>query len=360
MVKPVGAIIGLVAAILAWAAGPAGAAPVSFEHKTIRVIVPYPAGGAVDVMARLLTKHLGKYLIGDPTIIVENMPGAGGARGANYLYNIAPKDGTSFAVTISPFTTEFIGRKGVRFETAKFQWIGALNISQVTFVRKSVGIFSAADLAKASRELVIGGLRPNAARDLRMRAFLEAMGVKDYKYVSGYRGTAPVRQAFLRGEVNFSDEAVSAVVTSLHSALADGMVVPLVQTGLTRDGKRVRDPRMPNVPLAENTVIAIRGKAAAKSVAYRGMHAIIQMVALGRAIFLPPGVPREIVETWRDVIAKVNADPDFQRDAAKQTGGAKMLLTSGAEAQMLAEQITHIMGKDPEAVAFLDRLAKGQ
>ena len=354
------ACIGFSAALLALQAVPAGAAPPSLEGKTVRVIVPYAAGGAVDVVARLLASHVGKHLSGRPTIIVENMPGAGGARGANYLYNVAPKDGTAFGVTIPPFTVEFIGRKGVRFESAKFNWIGSFNISQVTFVHKSLAVKSARDLLNSGKELVIGGLRPNSARDLRMRAFLEALGIKNYKYVSGYGGTAAVRQAILRGEVNFSDEAAAAIVTSLRSPLEDGTIVPFVQTGLTRDGKRVPDPRLADVPLAEETVVALRGEAVRSSVEYRAMRAVIGMVALGRAIILPPGVDTDAVSAWRDAIAKLNSDADFQRHAAKQSGGVEMILTSGAESQALAREVSELVTKDPQALSYLEKLAKGK
>ena len=210
------------AAVALTITGPAQAAGPNFSGRAIRVVVSYAAGGPVDLFGRLVARHLADHVPGKPNVIVENMPGAAGVVAANYIYNVAPKDGTAILVTIAPFTTQYLGGRPVKFDSPKFYWLGAFNISQGTYANKILCVKNTADLLTTKTQVVIGGLGPNSSRDLRMRAFLDALGVRNVKYVSGYRGTLPARNALLKGEVNFSDESVVALAVDLASEVKDG------------------------------------------------------------------------------------------------------------------------------------------
>src|SRR5262249_2300391 len=157
-----------------------------------------------------------------------------------------------------------------------------------------------ADLLRTKNQIVIGGLSLGSARDLRMRAALEALGIHDYRYVVGYTGTQPVRVALLRNEVNLSDEAVMAIAIDLAAEVKTGAIVPLMQTGIVRNGKRVPDPSAPTVPVARDAVAAVKGEAVRQSVEFRGMTLVESMMALGRAVVAPPGIEPEAGKTLRD------------------------------------------------------------
>jgi tripartite-type tricarboxylate transporter receptor subunit TctC len=357
MKQPISAIIFGVAVTLT-AAVPARAAGPNLSGKAIRVVVSYAAGGPVDIFGRLVARHLSAHVPGKPNVIVENMPGAAGVVAANYIYNVAPKDGTAILVTIAPFTTQYIGGRPVKFDSPKFYWLGAFNISQGTYANKILGVKTAADLLTTKTQVVIGGLGPNSSRDLRMRAFLDALGVAKYKYVSGYPGTLPARQALIKGEVNFSDESVVALAVDMASLVKDGTVVPLVQTGLTRAGKLVPDPRVPKMPIAEDEVVRLKGPGVRKSVAYRALVMVTQMAAMGRAAMLPPGVDPATAGALRKAFAALNTDADFIKDSIKVMGGERVELIDGEDAQKFAEQIAGLVKSDKEANAYLNAKAK--
>lgn len=329
-----------------------------FSGKTITALVGFSAGGPVDNFARIVAAHMAKYLPGNPTVIVQNKPGAGGVVAANYLYNVAKKDGSVFLVTIAPFTNQFIGGRKVKFDTQKFFWLGALNYSNTIYVRGDLGIKSALNIGAARSQIVIGGLRPNSSRDLYMKSFLEAAGYRKYKYVIGYRGTAPIRAALLRGEVNFSTESAVALAKDLAPYVKDGSVVPLVQTGLTRNGKLVPDPRIPHVPLIGETVVALKGEAVKKTTAFRALNLIISMTVLGRGVFAPPGVDHAAGLALREAVGKLNGDAQFQKSARRLNGGTKMTLIDGATAQNLAKKITNLVKTEPAAHKYLEDMAK--
>ena len=337
---------------------PAISAGADFSGKTITVLVGYAVGGPVDGFARLVASRLGAYLPGRPTVIVQSKPGAGGVVAANYLYNAAPKDGSMLLVTIAPFTNQFIDAREIRFDTEKFYWLGALNYSNAIYVHSGLGIRSPADIMKARTQIVVGGLAANSSRDLYMNTFLEAVGYKNYKYVKGYQGTLEVRTALLRQEVNFTTESVVALTTELASSIKDGSVVPLVQSGLTRRGKVIRDPALSNIPTAEEAVVAVKGEDTRNAVEFRGMNLVISMFALGRAIFLPPGADLAAGAALRDAVGKLDADPDFQRAATNLNGGIKMELTDGATAQTFAEDVAHLAKSDPTALRYLEDMAQ--
>lgn len=359
MNKTISAIaVALGGALASAGTAPAQAADANFAGKAIRVIVSYAAGGPVDLFGRLVARHIGAHLAGNPNTIVENMPGAAGVVAANYVYNVAPKNGTAMLVTIAPFTTQYLGGRPVKFDSPKFYWLGAFNISQGTYANRILGVKNTADLLKTKTQVVIGGLGPNSSRDLRMRAFLEALGIRNFKYVSGYPGTLPARDALIKGEVNFSDESVVALAVDMASLVKDGTVVPLVQTGLTRSGKLVVDPRVPDMPIAEDEVVRIKGPAVKKTVAYRALVMVTSMAAMGRAVMLPPGVDPAVAGALRKAVGALNTDPAFVKDSIKIMGGEKVELISGEDAQKFAEDIAAMATSDKEANEYLNALAK--
>jgi tripartite-type tricarboxylate transporter receptor subunit TctC len=323
-----------------------------FSGKTITVAVAYAAGGPVDMFARVVGSNIGRHLQGNPAVVIQNMPGAGGVVAANYLYNLAKKDGTVIGVTISPFATEYIDRNEVRFESNKFYWLGALNVSQGTYVNGSLGVKTVADLVTTKNQIVIGGLSAGSARDLRMRSFLESLGIRNYKYVAGYSGTQPVRLALLRNEVNFSDESIVALAVDLASEVKAGKIIPLVQTGINQGGKRVPD-RSVAIPTAQEAVVSVRGSSVKTKVEFRGMLLIETMMSLGRAVLAPPGIEPAAGSALRTAFDKLRDDAQFRQAAERVAASEDAEFISGADAQNVARDITNTIKSDPEAVDYL-------
>jgi hypothetical protein len=191
-----------------------------------------------------------------------------------------------------------------------------------------------------------------------MRALLEALGINNYKYVTGYRGSLPARNALLKNEVNISDEALFAVVVDLASEVREGNVIPIAQTGLTQEGRRIPDPQAPKIPVAEEAVVAIKGAAVRDSIQYRALSLVTSMASLGRAVLVAPEVDPKLVIALRTAYAALNSDPAFQKDAERISGGVKMRLIAGDEAQAFALDMASLVQSDHEATDFLNRLTK--
>ena len=174
-----------------------------FKGKTIRIIVGFAPGGGYDLYSRTIARHLGKYVPGNPTVLVENMDGAGSLIAANHVYKVAKPDGLTIANFIGGlFIQQLLGRPGVEFDAGKFEYIGVPTQDNYTIgISKRVGLKSA-DEWMASKKLVkVGGVAPGSATDDIPRILASTI-VLPVQVVSGYKGTGPVRIAFDSGEVD--------------------------------------------------------------------------------------------------------------------------------------------------------------
>ena len=345
------------------AASPAGrAAPKPaaggepFAGKTIILVVPNSAGGPTDIFARLVAQFLDRHVAGRPQVVVENKPGAGGIVGMNYVYNVARKDGLTIGVFSGTFGHQTVGADGLQYDAAKFLWLGAADESAVGFVHPGLGIKTPRELMQGSGEIVAGGLSPDSTKDMSIRAFLNAIGVK-YKYVSGYPGSADARLAYLRGEINYFEDSLTSWFANYVPLLKDGGVVPLGQRGLLRGGEIVRDARVGDVPTYAEIAVDLRGESVKQTIDYRAMRTVVQMVSLLLAIVYPPDTSPDLVASMRQSMTDTFADRDFQAAAEKQVG-FQVEFVPGVQAQELAEQIVRETSTDAEALEYLRRLAR--
>ena len=218
----------------------------------------FSAGGPTDIFARMLAPYLERHIPGRPRLIVENKTGAGGVIGANQLYNLGKRDGLTLGIFTSPFGNQILDGEGVQYDAARFLWVGAVPETSISYASPSLGIRAARDVVRASGEIVVGGLAPDSAKDLTMRTYLEALGVK-YKYVTGYPGQAEVVLAFRRGEVNYGEDSL----TSWMATYPD-------RPGRRRGGRRparhirngqvVRDPRVADIPTLYELAVDLKGE----------------------------------------------------------------------------------------------------
>jgi len=288
----------LVAAALL-GASPAGAQD-SLAGKNVTLIIGFGAGGGYDLWGRLVARHIGKHLPGNPTVVPQNMPGAGSLIAANWLANVAPKDGT--AIAIIPSATLFenlLGNPQARFDARALRWLVSLNdYTAVVAAWHDTPFMTADDLF--SKEFLVGGNA--AASDTTVWPLLlnALIGTRN-KVVKGYAGTAGIGLAIERGEVQgvIGDDWAS-IKANKASWLRENKVRILMQ--MTAD----RHADLSDVPLA--------GEFAKDDDNGRVLALFVARQKYGRPFLAPPGTPDAVVDTYQAAFAKLVTDADFLRD----------------------------------------------
>jgi len=193
-----------------------------YQGKTLRIVVSSAAGGGSDTMARILARHLPRHVPGNPTIIVENMPGGGDVVGINYVYNVAKRDGLTLLFSTGAPITQLLNPPEMKFDILKMHFIGGSSESVAAFIRNDkTGIKSVGDLPKATGPIILGGTQVGSIKDMSLLAAVNLLGIKT-KYVTGYGGSGPARLAFERGEINFTQESAATISTSVISWVRQG------------------------------------------------------------------------------------------------------------------------------------------
>jgi tripartite-type tricarboxylate transporter receptor subunit TctC len=295
------AVTTLVAAMTAAAAAsiPAAAQPVEqfYKGKAIKILFGTGPGGSYGLYSLLAARHIGRHIPGNPNIITESMPGAGGLTALNYSYNVAAKDGSVLHLIHSEVLFETLLTKGVRFNAQKYNWIGRFSDADyVTFASRKSGVKTLDDAKK--RPVVIGATGPRAVGAIGSLLLNRTAGTK-FKVIAGYKGTADIYVAMDRGEVD--GISVSwANAKGIHSAaMAMGDLVPFFVVS----EKRV--PELPNVP-------AITEFGNEDERAFQAIY--VSLGTIGRSLAFPPGVPQDRVNALREAYEKTIKDPAFLED----------------------------------------------
>jgi tripartite-type tricarboxylate transporter receptor subunit TctC len=270
-----------------------------YQDKTIRFIIPYGPGGGVDARSRMFIRHFARLLPGQPKIVAQNMEGASGAVGANYMFNVAERDGLTLSwATREQAYIQLAQRAGVQFDVAQFAWIGSvLRQGQLAFIRTELPYQTLQDLRAATEPLVWGVRRAGSADYLAAKA-VEALGVA-LKIVPGY-GTRKRYLAFQSGEINM-------MALTWSSLGASGW---LEETPLARIIVEIGAPGAPDVPTWREFE-PLPGQEA--------VYALVnQALALPTdGLLAPPGTPPALVETLRAAFDALVRDPEFLADAKK-------------------------------------------
>jgi tripartite-type tricarboxylate transporter receptor subunit TctC len=292
--------LGLALLAGALTATPAASADV-FQGKTINVIIGYSAGGGYDLYARLLAKHLGKHIPGNPTVVPQNMVGAGSMRAANYLYSIAPKDGTAIgifsrSVAIAPLIAS------ASFDARKFTWLGSMTKDvSVCITWNTSAIKSWDDMM--SHQFVAGGEGAGSDPDIFALMYKNVMSAK-VRLVSGYPGTNDITLAMERGEVDGLCGISWSTIKSRHADwISDKKINVPVQAALEKD------PDLPQVPLALDLAQGAEQTQILKLV--------LATQVLARPIVAPPGLSADRVALLRKAFDDTMNDPEFRAEADK-------------------------------------------
>ena len=301
-----------------------------YQGKTITLVVSSTAGGGYDLWARLMARYIGKYIPGNPTIVVQNMPGAGNIIGANYVYGIAKPDGLTLgAVNPALYFDQLVGRSEVKFDWAKFNWIGSPEKNDIVYyMRADMPFKSVEDLRNSKEPAKCGSTGTGSTGHYIPRLLDETLGIKT-QIVSGYPGASDIELAIERGEV-FCWSPLLATYFGREPYRRwhkSGYVRVLLQTGAKRDA-RLKEVSTLN-ELMQQYKTAEAGRRLAK--------VILTAATLGRPIGAAPGVPPDRVKILRDAYAKAIADPELLAEAAKQSWDVDP--TKGDELQALSKEV---------------------
>jgi len=283
---------------------PVAAQPVPnfYAGKQITLIVGADVGGAYDQMGRLMARRLGRYIAGNPAIVVQNMPAAGSIVATNYLFSAAPKDGTVIAVVQrGMMLAKLTHPSGVRFDIEKLNWIGSLNSEvAVTVAWHTASQKIAKDLFE--KELIVGAIA-GAEPETTPRLYNSLLGTK-FKIVTGYTGTAQLNLAIERGEVQGrADWAWSSLKMTKPDWLRDQKITLLMQGALHNE------PELKNLPNALDFI--------KNAVDRKVMELYFTPKRAARAVVAPPGVPAERLAVLRKAFMALTQDQEFLAEAVR-------------------------------------------
>jgi tripartite-type tricarboxylate transporter receptor subunit TctC len=277
-----------------------------YKGKTIRIVVGFSAGGGFDTYARAITRHMAKHIPGEPTIVVENMTGAGSLIAANHVYRVAKPDGLTIGHFIGGlFLGQVLGQKGIEFDARKFEYIGApITDHVVCAMTKASGVTSVEKWMASKTPVKMGGIAPGTSTpDNATRIFKAALGLP-IQLVTGYKGTADVRLAAESGEIAGGCWGWDSVSVTWRKALDSGDAVVVLQAN------RKTHPDLPQVPQAIKLAKSEEGRRMIEV----GVHSDSDIV---RTYTLPPGTPKDRVQLLRKAFESTLKDSEFLADAKK-------------------------------------------
>ena len=277
-----------------------------YKGKNVRIVVGFSAGGGFDTYARALARHMSKHIPGSPSVVVENMTGAGSLIAANHIYKVAKPDGLTIGHFIGGlFLGQVLGQPGIEFDARKFEFIGApISDHVVCAMTKASGITSIDRWMALKTPVKMGGIAPGTSTpDNATRILKAALGLP-IQLVTGYKGTADVRLAAESGEVAGGCWGWDSVSVTWRKALDVGDAIVVLQAN------RRNHPDLPNIPQA----IKFAKTEEARKMIDIGIHGDSDIV---RTYTLPPGTPKDRVQALRKAFDATLKDSEFVADAKK-------------------------------------------
>lgn len=313
-----------------------------YRGKTVTVLVGFGPGGGYDLYARTLARHIGRYIPGQPTVIVQNMPGAGGIVAANYLYNVAPKDGTVFGIfDPNSLFEQLVGYHPERFRSdpTRFHWLGSMSEEvHVCLARSDAGFRRFQDLRQRTLRVGSSGSGSVQLHPLLLNGILGTrLGL-----VVGYQGTNEIALAVERGEIQgLCGFPWSSVKSTRPEWVEGGQMTVLVQMGLRKH------PDLEAVPL----VLDLAPDEEARSL----LEVAFTPSAFARPFVAPPGVPAERVKALREAFRAAVRDPRLRQDAR----AANLDLYNPASGEDVQRLVQRMMSAPAHQVQRLAGYVKG-
>ena len=282
-----------------------------YKGKTIRFIVPYGPGGGFDVQARIMARYLTKYIAGNPTVIVQNMPGGGGVIGPNYIYNVAKPNGLTMGYVHGNMSigqmTKIAGRK---FRMEKFSWIGGTDFGPIVLAIKKGSPYKTVEDLRNTKKPVYFAAASRANNQADYPVVLNKYGGLNFKVVLGYRGSAAGVAAIQRGEA----DGMAGSLPALRRYTSDLKIII---------GNKRAKKVIPDLVVDEEIVTSEEGR--------RLINALKVSQRIGRGIMAPPGVPQDRLNILIGAWNKMRQNTEFQRTLEKATFIKPEDLVSAAE-----------------------------
>jgi tripartite-type tricarboxylate transporter receptor subunit TctC len=276
-----------------------------YKDKTVRIIVGFAPGGGFDTYARIIARHMGRHIPGNPTVIVENMTGAGSLIATNYVYKVAKPDGLTIgSISGSLILAQLLEQPGIEFDARKFEWLGMPTATNtVCAVTKASGIKTLADLAASKTPIKFGGTGRGTQPDDTVKVLKAALDLP-MQLVSGYKGTSEARLAAEKGEVAGVCWDWESMRVTWRQAIESGEVNVIVQATAK--------------PLPDLPKVALASSLAKTDEARKMIEVGVQTQAtFTRPYILPTNTPKNRVQTLRTAFQATMKDPEFLADAAK-------------------------------------------
>lgn len=319
-----------------------------YKGKQINLIVGYGTGGGYDVYARLVGKHMARFIPGHPTIVVQNMPGAGSLRATNYIYNVAPKDGTAFAMFSSSMPVRSIlgGNKSVQFDSLKLTWLGSSSSFAGDAYLLVIRTDAPGNTIEAVRRpdgpvLVLGGSGPGSSSYDIPVVLRDTIGLR-YKMVSGYRGSADIFLAMERSEI----QGRMVNLTGLKAVKPDWLKPGSGYKVLLQFGRKTRVGDLPDVPTARELAL---------NPAARSLINLVEIpFELSRPFAAPPGVPADRAKILQTAFRNAHRDPKFLAEAKNLR-----LDISPIGPEKVLDALKSVEKGDPKHLDYLRKLYPG-
>ena len=329
--------------LLLWSVAAHAQAPF-YQGKTIKVILGTPPGNLYDLWGRLIAEHMVKYIPGNPSFIVQNMPGAGHVVAVNHLYTMAKPDGLTVIGSVIPslYLNQLVGRPEIQFDWAKFNWIGspARGTSQM-YMRADTPYKTIEDVRTAKEPPKCGATGVTGPDSYLPKLVQETMGAK-FAIVTGYPGGTDIDLGVERGEIQCRAFTIEAFFgrEPYHTWRKKGFVHHMFQTG------KKRDARLPQTPTLFELMDQYKTNQSGRGLA----TVLLGADGMGRPMLGPPGMPADRVKILRDAYDKTMADEQFRAEVKKRN--YEFDPVGGQELQALSKELTS------QPAEVIDRLKK--
>ncbi|MBI2179732.1 MAG: hypothetical protein HYU31_02810 [Deltaproteobacteria bacterium] len=354
--RVVHALSGLALLLACLTESPFAAEQPYYAGKTIRIIAGFSPGGTVDIRARLLARHLPKWIPGNPSVIVQNMTGAGGQIAANYVFGVAKPDGlTVLHFPNSAIVNTYMEPASVKYDIRQVPivWVGADSWTAVVNP-KVAKIRKAEDILRAPVKLRVGGTGLTSMRSLRPKLALELFGV-DHTWVTGYGGSADLLVALEKGEIHLFEDPQDGYKRNVQPREKEGTAAVLWQTGtLTLDETFKRSELLPHVP----TLDEVLPKDKKTGPPWEAWKAAVAPQSFQYAIGVTPGVPSDRITILSQALEKMTQDPEFRQEFEKSLGEPPDALIGEKADRVVKDAVKKLLEDYQAGVRYLQALAK--
>ena len=331
---------------LFWGSAAQAQAAPFYKDKTIRIIVGFTAGGLYDQYARILSRHMPKYIPGSPNIIVQNMPGAGSLTATNYVYSVAKPDGLTLGMIGSGiYLDQMLGRKEATFDVTKIAWLGSVDQRDLVLYMKADSQWkSIEDILNISEPAKCGATGTSDLTTIMVNILEETLGAK-FNNVRGYPGGVEIDLAIEKGEIHCRGTGITTHFArepyfTWHKS---GFDRHIVQTGAKKDS------RLPEAPTLSELMDKKKTPALGRNVAC----VMLVSATLGRPLIGTPGIPSERVKVLREAYLKAFAEPEVIQEAKKSRLDLETLPGDEVETQ-----IREVMNQPKEVIERVKKLSE--